>query len=201
MRLCACTCTRTCTCTCACTCACTQVIFIDEIDSLLSARRGGENEGSRRLKTEFLVQLDGASTDASDKLLIMGATNRPGELDDAVIRRLVKRVYIPLPDPVARRTLIDRLMLSLSDSLSEEDRDTIVALTEGYSGSDLKALCAEAAMGPVRELGTRIRDVASEDVRAVHVEDFVAATRTIRASVNQAMLASYEKWDKEFGSS
>lgn len=178
-----------------------QVIFIDEIDSLLSARRGGENEGSRRLKTEFLVQLDGANTDSEDKLLIMGATNRPSELDDAVIRRLVKRIYIPLPEPVARRTLIDRLMSTLSDDLTDTDRDAIVALTEGYSGSDLKALCAEAAMGPVRELGTRIRDVSSADVRPVSVNDFVAATRTIRASVNKAMLAAYEKWDKEFGSS
>lgn len=56
-------------------------------------------------------------------------------------------------------------------------------------------------MGPVRELGTRIRDVSSADVRPVSVNDFVAATRTIRASVNKAMLAAYEKWDKEFGSS
>lgn len=75
-----------------------QVIFIDEIDSLLSQRNETEHESSRRMKTEFLVQLDGATTGNEERLLIIGATNRPQELDEAARRRFVKRLYIPLPE-------------------------------------------------------------------------------------------------------
>lgn len=75
-----------------------QVIFIDEIDSLLSQRSDSEHESSRRIKTEFLVQLDGATTDSDERLLVIGATNRPQELDEAARRRFVKRLYIPLPE-------------------------------------------------------------------------------------------------------
>lgn len=76
-----------------------SVIFFDEIDSILSKRNENEHESTRRLKTEFLVQLDGAHTASEgDRLLFLGATNRPQELDDAARRRFTKRLYIPLPD-------------------------------------------------------------------------------------------------------
>lgn len=75
-----------------------QVIFIDEVDSLLTQRSDTEHECSRRIKTEFLVQLDGATTDSEERLLVIGATNRPQELDEAARRRFVKRLYIPLPE-------------------------------------------------------------------------------------------------------
>uniref|UniRef100_A0A1B6C0I8 AAA+ ATPase domain-containing protein n=1 Tax=Clastoptera arizonana TaxID=38151 RepID=A0A1B6C0I8_9HEMI len=74
------------------------VIFIDEIDSLLGQRNDGEHESSRRLKTEFLVHLDGTGTKEDERILLIGATNRPQDLDEAVRRRFVKRLYIPLPD-------------------------------------------------------------------------------------------------------
>lgn len=74
------------------------MIFIDEIDSLLSQRSETEHESSRRIKTEFLVQLDGAATGDEDRILVAGATNRPQELDEAARRRFVKRLYIPLPE-------------------------------------------------------------------------------------------------------
>nr|CAI5828105.1 unnamed protein product [Callosobruchus analis] len=74
------------------------VIFIDEIDSLLTQRNDTEHESSRRIKTEFLVQLDGAMTDNEERILVIGATNRPQELDEAARRRFVKRLYIPLPE-------------------------------------------------------------------------------------------------------
>lgn len=74
------------------------MIFIDEIDSLLSQRSDTEHECSRRIKTEFLVQLDGAATVDDERILLVGATNRPQELDEAARRRFVKRLYIPLPE-------------------------------------------------------------------------------------------------------
>lgn len=76
-----------------------SVIFLDEIDSLLSKRKDSEHESSRRLKTEFLIQLEGANTtNEQDRLLLVGATNLPQELDDAARRRFTKRLYIPLPE-------------------------------------------------------------------------------------------------------
>lgn len=75
-----------------------SVIFIDEIDSLLCARSEKDDQATRRIKTEFLVQLDGAKSIEDDRVLIIGATNRPDELDEAVKRRFVKKLYIPLPN-------------------------------------------------------------------------------------------------------
>ena len=87
-----------------------SVIFLDEVDSLLSARGDGDQESSRRMKTEFLVQLDGAGTSREDRILLMAATNRPWDLDDALLRRVPRRVLIPLPDATARRVILDGLL-------------------------------------------------------------------------------------------
>jgi len=79
------------------------IVFIDEVDSLCGSRSEGENETSRRIKTEFLVQMNGVGTDM-DGVLVLGATNVPWELDGAIRRRFEKRIYIPLPDTQARST-------------------------------------------------------------------------------------------------
>ncbi|CAN0505052.1 unnamed protein product, partial [Ectocarpus sp. 12 AP-2014] len=140
------------------------VIFIDEVDSMLSMRSADENEASRRLKTEFLIQLDGAGTKAADRVLVVGATNRPQELDEAARRRFVKRLYVPLPDESGRRQLMNILLKTSINSLTAEDVETVVEGTEGFSGADLHALCTEAAMGPVRDLGSNICSVKVSDV-------------------------------------
>lgn len=85
-----------------------SIIFIDEIDSLCSSRSEGESEGTRRIKTEFLIQMDGCGKDKGGRILVLGATNIPWGLDQAVRRRFEKRVYISLPDFEARRYLIEK---------------------------------------------------------------------------------------------
>lgn len=177
-----------------------SVVFIDEIDSLLSSRSEGEQEHSRRLKTEFLVQMDGAGTSRDDRVLVVGATNRPQELDEAARRRLVKRLYIPLPDVEARKCLVRRLLERQTNSLTEEDVSQIGIMSKGYSGSDMYALCAEAALGPVRELGDRIGSVDVDHVRAVCRNDFVIGGRMVRASVSEDDLDGYRLWNDQFGS-
>ena len=145
-----------------------SVVFIDEIDSLLTSRSEGEHESSRKMKTEFLVQLDGASTVGEERILVVGATNRPQELDDAARRRLVKRLYIPLPDEVARLHILTRLLSRGGEkcAVSREQMEDISQRTEGYSGADMANLCKEAAYGPIRSVPVeQIMKIRKEDVR------------------------------------
>ncbi|CAH2086861.1 unnamed protein product [Euphydryas editha] len=176
------------------------VIFIDEIDSLLSQRGDGEHEASRRIKTEFLVQFDGAATGEDDRILIIGATNRPQELDEAARRRLVKRLYIPLPDFDARKQIIMNLLKNESHSLSAAHVADCARLTEGYSGADMKSLCSEAAMGPVRAVPLAlIATIDTAKVRPVNVQDFNIALQRVRPSVSQDDLTQYIKWNSTYG--
>ncbi|XP_009503160.2 fidgetin-like protein 1 [Phalacrocorax carbo] len=176
------------------------VIFIDEIDSLLSQRGDGEHESSRRIKTEFLVQLDGAATSSEDRILVVGATNRPQEIDEAARRRLVKRLYIPLPEASARKQIVTRLMSKEHCSLSEGELDVIVKKSNGFSGADMAQLCREASLGPIRSLqATDIATIAPEQVRPIAFLDFESAFRTVRPSVSSKDLELYETWNQTFG--
>ena len=175
-----------------------SVIFIDEIDSILSARGQGEHEASRRLKTEFLVQMDGVRNISEDRVIVIGATNRPQELDDAVIRRFPKRVFIDLPDTVTREALVTHQLEKVNNNLSEGDIKTVVELTEMYSGSDLAALCKEAAMEPLRR--ATLKDMQSGIIPEVTLDSFRQAIGVIRSSVSQVSLQFYNEWNSEFGS-
>lgn len=176
-----------------------SVIFIDEIDSLLSQRSDNENEGSRRIKTEFLVQFDGASVDDKDRILVIGATNRPQEIDEAARRRLVKRIYVALPEFESRKTMINHLMKSYLHCLDDRNLNEISELTDGYSGSDIFNLCREASMEPLREI-TDIYSFNPSDTRAINISDFKKAIRQIRKSVSLKDLDGYTIWNEQFGS-
>ncbi|KAG0239932.1 hypothetical protein BGW41_007415 [Actinomortierella wolfii] len=176
-----------------------SVIFIDEIDSILTERSETEHEASRRLKTEFLLQFDGTGSNAEDRVLVMGATNRPQELDEAARRRFVKRIYIPLPEPETRLQLLSRLLQGQTYNLSNADIQRLVSLTDGYSGSDLTALAKDAALGPLRELGDQLLDTPADQVRPILFKDFSLALQTIRPSVSPASLRAYEEWNREYG--
>ncbi|NXL47593.1 FIGL1 protein, partial [Podilymbus podiceps] len=176
------------------------VIFIDEIDSLLSQRGDGEHESSRRIKTEFLVQLDGATTSSEDRILVVGATNRPQEIDEAARRRLVKRLYIPLPEASARKQIVTRLMSKEHCSLNEEEVELIVRKSDGFSGADMTQLCREASLGPIRSLQTMdIATIMPDQVRPIAFLDFESAFRTVRPSVSSKDLELYETWNQTFG--
>ena len=138
-------------------------VFMDEIDALAGKRGGSdESEASRRVKAELLIQMDGATSNNSaganaevveergKNVMVLAATNRPQDLDEALRRRLEKRVYIPLPDSVGRRALFDINLkgIKISEGI---DFDKLVAMTEGYSGADMANVCREAAMMPLRK--------------------------------------------------
>lgn len=127
------------------------IIFIDEIDALVSTRSDSESESSRRIKTEFLVQMDGVGK-STDGVLLLGATNIPWGLDDALLRRMERRVYIPLPDPEARKKMFQIHLGQTPNELSDEDFQYLSQSSEGYSGSDVAVVVRDAIMGPVRKL-------------------------------------------------
>ena len=179
-----------------------SVIFIDEIDSLLSQRSSEENEASRRMKTEFLVQLDGAGTLQTDQILLLGATNRPQELDEAARRRFVKKLYIPLPDAASRSTHIKRLLSKNAHNLDDADIQSVVTKAQGYSGSDLSNLCREAAMGPLRSLYAAggVDSAQAASLRPISHADFEMAFTEVRASVAPAEITAYKEWNEQHGS-
>jgi SpoVK/Ycf46/Vps4 family AAA+-type ATPase len=97
-----------------------SIIFIDEIDSMLTARSSEDNEGARRVKTEFLIQLDGVGS-GKGRLLVIGATNRPMDLDEAALRRMTRRIYIGLPDKEAREGQVLNLLKQARYKLSASE--------------------------------------------------------------------------------
>lgn len=181
-------------------------VFIDEADAILSSRSDNEHEASRRLKTEFMAQVDGAtaSAQADERVYIMAASNRPQDLDDAVRRRLDRRIYVPLPDIKERAHFLTKVM-SRADgvqwNISEAGVYGLARKTQGFSGADLKALCREASLMPLRQLGNRVTHVRAEDVRPVSANDFAEALSVVRPSCNPQQIEQLEKWNEQFGSS
>ena len=137
-----------------------STIFIDEVDSIGQKRGEGDNEASRKVMAEMLVQMDGVSGKLDQEdisieelkkniVMVMGATNLPWDLDDALRRRFEKRVYIPLPNSVGRSEMfrINLKGIKVQDNL---DMDKLVTLTDGYSGADIANVCREASLMQMR---------------------------------------------------
>ncbi|KAJ8980165.1 hypothetical protein NQ317_011409, partial [Molorchus minor] len=160
-----------------------SIIFIDEVDSLLSERSNNEHEASRRLKTEFLVEFDGLpSNPESEKILVMAATNRPQELDEAAAK------------------LMRKLLAKQGCTLTQQELKRLATLTEGYSASDLTALAKDAALGPIRELQPeQVKQMDPNAIRSITISDFLDSLKRIRRSVAPQSLVAYEKWSLQYG--
>ena len=178
-----------------------SVVFIDEVDSMLTQRKSDENEASRRIKTEFLVQLDGAGNDRKGHVLVIGATNLPQELDDAARRRFVKRLYIPLPDQAGRESLLRTLLEKNSHSLTDKEIIKLSRDTDGYSGADLKNLCTDASMGPMRSMTVEeMMSIKANEVPPIAYKHFRQSLRGSSPSVAQSDLQAYIDWNNTYGS-
>ncbi|KAL5597056.1 hypothetical protein BROUX41_006277 [Berkeleyomyces rouxiae] len=188
-----------------------SIIFVDEIDSLMGSRSGsGENEATRRIKTEFLIQWSALQKAAvgresekeggdPNRVLVLAATNLPWAIDEAARRRFVRRQYIPLPDKQTRRSHISNLLSHQKQNLSPEDESELTELTDGFSGSDLTALAKDAAMGPLRSLGEAVLTMSRDDIPPISFVDFKTSLTTIRPSVSKDGLKQHEDWAREFG--
>jgi len=129
-------------------CLCSLISFYG---SLLSRRdRHGEHEAMRKIKNEFMAMWDGLQTREGERVLVLAATNRPFDLDDAVLRRLPRRLLVDLPDQPNRKKILQVIMAN-EELAPDVNLDEIASMTDGYSGSDLKALCVAAAYQPIRE--------------------------------------------------
>lgn len=194
-----------------------SVIFFDEIDAIASSRGdASEHEASRRLKSELLSQMDGVSNDSevdNKGVVILATTNTPWDIDAAMLRRLEKRIYIPLPDEEGRK---QHMQLLLKDILVDEsvDIDDIVKKTDGYSGADLHLMAREALMGPMRRhlAGLTAEDIDEKrsngtlddevvtKVPPVTQDDFIESLVRVKASVDGSNLQKFVEWDQQFGS-
>lgn len=188
-----------------------STIFIDEIDSLCNARgASGEHESSRRVKSELLVQVDGVNNSSAGEdrklVMVLAATNFPWDIDEALRRRLEKRIYIPLPNFESRKELI-RINLKSVEVAADVDIDEVARRAEGYSGDDLTNVCRDASLNGMRrkiagktrdEIKNMSKDEISKD--PVAMCDFVEALNKVQPSVSAADIERHEKWFAEFGS-
>jgi len=196
-------------------------VFMDEIDAIAGSRgASGEHEASRRVKAELLIQMDGVGVvssaganedeenndQAGKNVMVLAATNRPFDLDEALRRRLEKRIYIALPNV---KGLMQLFKINLKGIKVAEDVkwDELCKKVKGYSGADVANVCRDAAMMPMRkkiaEGGLSILEMAKIDQADIDVPitmaDFIDAIKNIQKSVSQENLAEYSRWMKEFG--
>ncbi|XP_027357777.1 putative cell division cycle ATPase isoform X3 [Abrus precatorius] len=142
------------------------IIFVDEVDSMLGQRtRVGEHEAMRKIKNEFMTHWDGLLTGPNEQILVLAATNRPFDLDEAIIRRFERRIMVGLPSAENREMILKTLLTK--EKHENLDFQELATMTEGYSGSDLKNLCITAAYRPVRELiqQERMKEVVEKKKR------------------------------------
>ena len=199
-----------------------STIFIDEVDSIGQKRSDGDNEASRKVMAEMLVQMDGVSGKLDQEdisieelkkniVMVMGATNLPWDLDDALRRRFEKRVYIPLPNSVGRREMFN---INMKGIQVEEniDMDKLVQLTDGYSGADIANVCREASLMQMRrklmKTGGKLNFTAiklnpsktliDELDAPVTQNDFELAIKNISKSVSQNDIKKYEQFSEEY---
>ncbi len=175
-----------------------SIIFIDEIDSILSKRSGSENEATKRLKTEFLIQFDGLGSNTNARLLVIAATNRPMDLDEALLRRLPKRVYCGPLDENGRFEFIKKVINRVETNLSDEDIKEIAQKTNDYSNSDLMEMCREAAYQPVRELSME-EILKIKKFRPLVKEDLIKAVQKIRGTLSKKVRDELKRWNDQFG--
>ncbi len=165
------------------------IIFIDEMDSLIG-KRGLDTHNDKRVN-EFLQQIDGFSG-KNPNLLLLGATNRPWDIDSAAMRsgRFSQKIYLPLPDAPARRFMVEKNMKGVPVS-QDFDVDKIVEQTDGYSGADIEELCDRAKDEPL------LQAIATDKVVLVTNSDFDRVLDDFSPSVTKKELEKFEKYNQE----
>lgn len=194
------------------------VIFVDEVDSLLSSREGSSDDSAHgtltSVKTTMMSEWDGLNSGTNgsgDRVVVIGSTNRPFDLDEAVLRRFPRRILVDLPDLSTRKEVLEV-------TLAENRLDPAVNLTqiaeqlEGYTGSDIKEVCREAVVQISHEQAKLLdqgfvhtqgdtTEGSLQRLRPVTSEDFEKALSKLKRSVSETgkELARVWEWNDEYG--
>jgi katanin p60 ATPase-containing subunit A1 len=194
-----------------------SIIFFDEADAIMGNRSsygGGElqeHEGSRRMKTELLVEMDGINT-GDDHLFVLAATNLPWEIDIAFLRRLEKRILVPLPD---KKTIISLIRLHLQEHinfLKSQDLNRLTDLLDGFSACDIKQVCKEVVMAKVRTLLDRlthntnsklpeIEDLDLDDILKndpITFAEIETSINTTKRTTSSDWIQRYKEWELNY---
>ncbi|KAH6939253.1 hypothetical protein HPB50_016577 [Hyalomma asiaticum] len=195
-------------------------IFLDELDALVGAKGGlgnSENEASRRMKSELLIQMDGLSN-SKDHVFVLATSNSPWDLDHSVLRRLEKRILVPLPGKEARTFLFHKFLEGGQSAKSggrrescfvaaDIDYNLVSEASEGYSGSDIKIACKEAVMKSLRQALEAAECCDNEADGTDRIIPEPVSTQDILDAIKQtkptgkALAAKFETWHQEYGSS
>lgn len=168
-----------------------SIVFIDEIDAVLGTRRSGEHEASGMVKAEFMTHWDGLTSANSSgepqRVVVLGATNRMQDIDDAILRRMPKKFPVTLPPAAQRLGILSLVLKDTKIDRQNFDLHYLVKMMAGMSGSDIKEACRDAAMVPVREFirtkkaqGAQISSVNPDEVRGLRTEDFFSRAGGVR---------------------
>jgi katanin p60 ATPase-containing subunit A1 len=187
-----------------------SVVFLDEFESLTTSRDSGEQSGAeRRILSTILAEMDGLSEKGRSDIFVLtiAATNRPWDIDAAVMSRFEKQILIPLPDAESRRAILKIQLLRKGYKVAEEVFEQLIGITEGYSGREIERLCKQATSQMLGELNADLPDVLDSGLRATQNykvkvreltgDDFKRASDMIRPVTSPADNQRYMDWSPE----
>jgi SpoVK/Ycf46/Vps4 family AAA+-type ATPase len=181
-----------------------SIIFMDEFDAIMVTRDSGVHEATRRVISQLLMEIEGFSTKKDEKVILIGATNRPWDLDDAMISRFQRKIYVPLPDIEARKQIFEIHLKGLN--LSGITLNNLATTSEDYSGRDIANVCREAIMFMIREQNPKLEELTAAQIekyamsyRYLSKEDFEHAFSKVKKSVSDKNIQRYDDWKENFG--
>ncbi len=181
-----------------------SIIFMDEFDSVMISRDSGIQESTRRVVSQLLMEIEGFATEPDEKVILIAATNKPWDLDDAMVSRFQRRIYTPLPDLEARKQIFEIHLKGVS--LAEITINKLAEMGEGYSGRDIASVCREAIMLMVREQNPKLEELTPAQIekyamnyRSLTKEDFDRSFSKVKRTVDEKTIRKYEEWGEQLG--
>jgi SpoVK/Ycf46/Vps4 family AAA+-type ATPase len=174
-----------------------SIIFIDEVDSLMSVHRV-EVGGETRVRNQILKEMDGIIDKKNPvQVYVIGSTNKPWTLDQPFIRRFQKRIYVPPPTKFERKEMFKHLINCLKTS-ADVKINKLAELTGGFSGSDILDICQSAQLKVNSELFERGEDHSKIEPRTINMSDFMKILGNRQPSISKDTLILCEKWFNTF---
>lgn len=175
------------------------IVFIDEVDGLFQ-QYSVEVGGEKRARNQFLIEMDGLMSKENMKLplFVIGATNKPWNLDIGFIRRFERRIYVPPPTRDVRRQLFEHYakILAKTFTMSAVDFNKLADMTEGYSSADIVSIVKEVQNHIVEEINEK-KLIPSD--RKITTEDFIEVVNKHKPSIDSRLIDVYREWNRQYG--